>query len=227
MVREARGIVRDRPESVLSRRIVLVAVALLLGLQAVALAAMGHPWICTCGRIRLWWGEVYSPENSQHLFDWYTPSHLIHGMLFVVATTPLRRWGTPVRLLAAVVVEVTWELIENSPPVIERYRSVTMALDYYGDSVVNSLADTVAMMVGFALARSLPVVATLALAVALELVTAWWVRDNLTLNVLMLLWPVDAVRHWQLELAPPSLRGHLDMFSPSPLHLGAIGSRFG
>lgn len=143
-------------------------------------------------------GDVAGPENSQQLADWYTPSHVIHGFLFYgVARLLLRRRPLAARLALAVAIEVAWELAENSPPVIERYRQQALAQGYVGDSIVNSLADTAAMASGFLLARLLPARATIALAVALELAVLWAIRDNLTLNVIQLVHPVEAISRWQ------------------------------
>ena len=172
-----------------------------LGLAVVAAAIllwMGRPPICTCGEVKLWVGEVHGPDNSQHLADWYTPSHIIHGFLFYgLGWLFLRRNPPGDRLLAAVLIEAGWELLENSQWIIDRYRQATMALGYNGDSVLNSVCDIGWMVVGFAIARRLPVKAVVAIAIAFELLTLATVRDNLTLNVLMLVWPIDAIRVWQ------------------------------
>ena len=172
-----------------------------LGLALVAAAIllwMGRPLICTCGEVKLWVSEVNGPDNSQHLADWYTPSHIIHGFLFYgLGWLFLRRNPPGDRLLAAILIEGAWEILENSPMVIDRYREATMALGYTGDSVINSLADMIWMIVGFGVARRLPVSATVAIALAFELLTLIVIRDNLTLNVLMLVAPVEAISNWQ------------------------------
>ncbi|TGX53591.1 DUF2585 domain-containing protein [Sphingomonas gei] len=173
--------------------------ALLLGLAVGAiLLAMDRPPICPCGTIKLWHGAVQSSENSQHLADFYSFSHVIHGFLFYAAAHfalrgRARNWALPI----AVVVEGFWELLENSPIIINRYREATIALGYSGDSIVNSLADVGWMAFGFWVASKLPAWATIALAIGFELMTLALIRDNLTLNVLMLAWPIDAVRTWQ------------------------------
>ncbi|MGK9053219.1 DUF2585 domain-containing protein [Neorhizobium petrolearium] len=179
----------------------LVAALVLFLLQIVVLYAMGRIPICECGYVKLWEGGVNTSGNSQHLSDWYTPSHIIHGFLFYgLGWLILRRAPMTARLSLAVFIEAAWELLENSPLIIDRYRTATMALGYSGDSIVNSAMDTVFMVLGFFAAARLPVWLTVAIAIFFELLTGYIIRDNLTLNVLMLVWPVDAVREWQSAL---------------------------
>jgi len=185
------------------RRAWLVTLVVILALLGILLA-MGRPPICACGTVKLWQGAVQSAENSQHITDWYSASHLIHGLLFYFFAWVLwTRWrlfgGLPARyaLPIAVAFEAFWEVLENSPMIIQRYREATISLGYVGDSIVNSMADVGWMMIGFFLASRLPVWVSIALAIALELLTLILIRDNLTLNVLMLLWPLDSVREWQ------------------------------
>jgi len=186
-----------------NRMTVLVSLGIAL-VTVVILLAMGRPPICECGYVKLWHGQINDAGNSQHISDWYTPSHIIHGMIFYAlgwllftkwgwggANGP--RWG----LVLAVFLESAWEVLENTPMVIDRFRSVTANFGYSGDSVLNSAADIGWMAFGFWLGMKLPVKLTVALALIGEVVAALVVRDNLTLNVIMLLFPVEAIANWQ------------------------------
>jgi len=184
----------------LTRTRILLFVIGLVALQAAILLLMGREPICKCGFVKLWHGVVMSSENSQHISDWYSPSHIIHGFIFYGLLWLASRWvplsfGT--RLILAVGIEAGWEVIENTDWLINRYRGTTVSLDYYGDSIINSVSDTLFMVAGFFLASRLPIWLTLAIAVILELVVGYLIHDNLTLNVLMLLWPVQAILDWQ------------------------------
>ncbi|MBN8951862.1 MULTISPECIES: DUF2585 domain-containing protein [unclassified Rhizobium] len=175
-----------------------IACAVVLLVQIVAEHMMGRVWICTCGYVKLFEPVVKSSGNSQHIADWYTPSHIIHGFLFFGLThLIMRRKPLSMRLFVAMLIESGWELLENSPIIINRYRAATISLDYVGDSILNSAMDAVFMVVGFLFAWRAPVLVTVAIAIFFELLTGWLIRDNLTLNVLMLVWPVDAIKTWQ------------------------------
>jgi hypothetical protein len=175
-----------------------LVVAGIILLSATYLLWIGREPICKCGYVKLWHGQVVSSENSQHISDWYTPSHIIHGFLFFGALWLVaRRLSFGWRLAIATLVECAWEIVENSDAVIERYRTVTISLDYFGDSVLNTVCDVLAMVLGFWLASKLPVWVTVALILLFESVTMWLIRDGLVLNVLMLVWPLDSVAAWQ------------------------------
>jgi hypothetical protein len=185
----------------ISKQFTFLALALWLGIGAILLI-MDRPLICACGSVKFWHGIVQSSENSQHLSDWYTFSHIIHGFLFFGAGYLLRRkWprlfplGTAICL--AIAIEGAWEILENSPVIIDRYREVTMSYGYAGDSIVNSMADIGWMIAGLFLASRLPWKVTLMLALIFEIMTAYLIRDNLTLNILMLATPIEAVKEWQ------------------------------
>lgn len=180
-----------------SRPAAIAAIALIVSAAAIEFAMGRHP-ICTCGTIDLWVASRDSPKTSQMLFDWYSLSHVVHGLLFYAALWLIaRRWPVELRFLSAVVVETAWELIENTPLVIDRYRALTAAIGYSGDSILNSMSDILMMCLGFLAARKLPVWAAVLLLLILELAPLYAIRDNLTLNVWMLLWPNDAIRSWQ------------------------------
>lgn len=180
----------------ISRRSPLAIIAAITALAVIMLLAMQRPPICTCGTVELW-GEV-GPKQSQMLADWYTPSHIVHGFLFyAIGWALMRRQLVQLRLTLAMLVEAAWEIVENTPMVIDRYREATIALGYSGDSVLNSASDILMMAAGFMAARRLPVWASAMIVVVLELVPLIVIRDNLTLNVWMLVAPNDAILNWQ------------------------------
>jgi hypothetical protein len=173
-----------------------IAALLIFAAAAAILTAMGRPPICTCGKVSLW-GPA-GPLQSQMLADWYSPSHIVHGLLFyAILWLVARRTSVERRFLFALFIECLWEVVENTPMVIDRYRTATAALGYSGDSVVNSLSDIAMMALGFLAARRLPLWASILLLFALELVPLIVIRDNLALNVWMLVAPSDAIRAWQ------------------------------
>ena len=185
-----------RAAALATAALVLMALAILL--------AMGRPPICPCGSVKLWHGVVQSNQNSQQVTDWYSFSHVTHGLIMYAVAWLLWVWlglfgGKPARwaLPIAVVVEAAWEIVENTPMIIDRYREVTVSWGYTGDSVVNSISDIGWMIAGFLLASRLPAWVSVLLAVFFELFTLWAIRDNLTLNVVMLFWPLEAIRQWQ------------------------------
>jgi hypothetical protein len=189
----------------------LAITAAIVAAAAVTLFLMGQVPICKCGYVKLWQGVVSSSENSQHVADWYSFSHVIHGFAFYGLLHARRpstgsgrpglaegRWPLGLRLAVAMLLEASWEIFENTDFTINRYRSVTISLDYYGDSVLNSICDMLMMALGFFAASRLPVWVTVALVVGLEAFVGYWIRDNLTLNIIMLMYPLDAIRAWQM-----------------------------
>ena len=186
-----------------------VAAIVLLAVTALLLYLMGRPPICTCGSIDLWVGEPNSSRTSQMLSDWYSLSHIVHGFLFFAGLWLVgRRWPLERRFLVALAIEAAWEIVENTPMIINRYREETAALGYTGDSVLNSMSDIAMMIVGFLLARRLPVWASVAIVLVLELVPLFVIRDNLTLNVWMLLAPNEALKAWQSGGSASALIAH-------------------
>lgn len=178
-----------------------------LGVAAAAGAVeigMGRRILSASGKVMLWVGDINSSECSQQLLDWYSFSHLLHGFLFYCGLYWLnrvvsrKRWPRQWIFLTAVVIEAGWEILENSPIIIERYRQGTIALGYTGDSVLNSMSDIVCCAAGCMLARRLPVWMSVALFVGIEVALAILIRDNLTLNIIMLVWPVEAIKQWQM-----------------------------
>jgi len=180
----------------LSRPRPILALLGVLAIAIVILLSFGRPPICECGTVSLW-GHV-GPEQSQMLADWYSPSHIVHGFLFyALLHVAAPRWPVERRFLVALIVEADWEIFENTPMIIDRYREATIALGYSGDSVLNSMSDILVMALGFWAARRFPLWVSIVVVVLLELIPLLAIRDNLTLNILMLVAPSDAVRTWQ------------------------------
>jgi hypothetical protein len=182
-----------------ARNIVVILVAT-TGL-AVVLWAMNRPLYCTCGSFKFWHADVFSPQVSQHLTDWYTLTHVLHGILFYALIGRLRpNWTLSSCFLLAVGLEASWEVIENTPVVIEYYRNNTMAVEFSGDTIVNSVMDLLAMVAGFDLARQLSPATTTSVFLGTELLTLYVIRDSLLLNILMLVYPLNAIKQWQMAL---------------------------
>lgn len=180
------------------RRSTWLIALMIVGAAAAIELSFGRNPICTCGTVDLWVGARDSPKTSQMLLDWYSLSHIVHGLLFYGALWLIaRRRQVEWRFLAALMVEAGWEVIENTPFVIGRYRATTAALGYSGDSILNSMSDIAMMTLGFLLGRKLPLWTAVALVVLLELIPLFVIRDNLTLNVWQLIAPNDALQGWQ------------------------------
>ncbi len=177
----------------------VLVVSLVVCLMVVLELEMGRPLTYRSGPVRLWTGDVQSDQNSQQIADPYTFTHVVHGAAFY-GLTRLTLGAAPlaVRAVVAITLEAAWEALENTDMVINRYRSATVSLGYYGDSALNSFADVLACLIGFLLARRLPRSATITWVVLVEVVLAFWIRDNLTLNILMLIHPIKAIQQWQL-----------------------------
>jgi hypothetical protein len=168
--------------------------------HALILYFLGQPPICECGYVKFWEGHVFSQGNSQHIADWYTFSHVIHGLLFyALAKFLFPKAPFAVRLLLAVGIESAWEVTENTPMVINHYRQQALAVGYVGDSVLNSFMDAIWMIVGFFLASRLPVWVSVGLMVAMELLVLYFIRDNLTLNIINLIHPFEFINKWQVK----------------------------
>ena len=175
--------------------------AIIMFVAAIAEHINGRIYICKCGFVKLWEGSVNSSGNSQQIADWYSLSHIIHGFIFYgFAQLLFRRWTLSAKLALATFIECSWEVFENSSFIINRYREATISLDYFGDSILNSMWDVAFMILGFYAASRIPVRVTIGLAIAMELLALYVIRDNLTLNIVMLLHPIEAIRNWQAAL---------------------------
>jgi hypothetical protein len=174
------------------------AIVLVLIGTVILLRSQGRLWLCSCDYLLLWSGDPWGPDNSQHLLDPYSFTHLIHGFLLCgLLALAVPKLSVAWRLWLAISIEAVWELIENSEFVIQRYREETAALGYHGDTIVNSFGDLLACGLGFLLAQQLGFRRTFAVFVLTEVALAILIRDNLTLNVVMLIHPIEAIKEWQ------------------------------
>ena len=176
----------------------IIATLITLGVTAITQYSFGRVIICKCGYIKFWQTAVWSSENSQHLTDWYTFSHIIHGFAFYYFGKLFKKLSLFQTFLLALFIEAAWEIVENSSFIINRYRESTISLDYYGDSIINSLMDIMGMVLGFYMARKLPVWVIIVLIILMEVVVGFLIRDNLFFNILMLLYPLEVVKKWQM-----------------------------
>jgi hypothetical protein len=192
-----------KSEAIFRYRWIIVGFAGVLVLLAGIELAMGRSFFGPDGKPGLWESNIWSSENSQRFADPYSFSHIVHGILFygflwlIARKLPVRR-----RFLIALVIEAGWEILENSPLIINRYREATISLGYVGDSVFNSMSDALMMSLGFLFAWRMRIWVTILAVVVMEVGCAFWVRDNLTLNIIMLIHPVEAIKQWQLAGAP-------------------------
>ena len=183
---------------IFSKRAWLWGGGALLLIQAGALFLLDQPAMCTCGYLRVWEGAVLSIGNSQHLTDWYTFSHIIHGFVFYLLIWFLfPRAPITLRFLLALGIEVGWEIAENTPFIINHYREQALAQGYVGDSIINSISDSLAMIGGFVLAWRLPIIYTILLALAFEFLAGFFIHDNLVLNILNFIHQFEFIREWQ------------------------------
>jgi hypothetical protein len=188
---------RDGVAKISPAKLMLVGGGLVV-LQALGLLALGQPPICTCGYVKFWHGIVQSDQNSQQIADWYTFSHIIHGIAFYFVLWLIApKSSVWLRFAIAITVEVSWEILENTPMIIDRYRESALAQGYVGDSVINSIFDTLAAALGFFIARTFPVWLTVVLVVVFEVFVGYMIRDNLTLNIIQLLFPSETISNWQ------------------------------
>jgi hypothetical protein len=165
----------------------------------IALKLEGRSWWCPAGDLWPWSWEIWTQHNSQHVIDPYSFTHVLHGILeFWILGLLFPRFKFGWRLLIAVFIESSWEVAENSSYVINRYREETISLDYFGDSIINSISDIICCAAGFAIANKLRFWRSLALFIATELILIFTIHDSLIINIIMLIWPSDAIKNWQM-----------------------------
>lgn len=190
-------------KATINLRILYLAAFLAAVLIGVTLYIWGQPLICTCGYIKLWVGSVFSSGNSQHIADWYSLSHIVHGMLIVlIGRLFLPKLSFQVLLIIAIVTGAAWEIVEHTDWVLNKFRAATLYQGYRGDSVINAVADYLWMLGGFFFAHAVRTLWIVVVIIAMEIVAALVARDCLTLTTLMVLYPIDAVEQWQQELNP-------------------------
>jgi hypothetical protein len=176
-----------------------LAIAAVLIATVLFLRTEGRLWICSCGRLSVWSGQICSADNSQQFLDPYSFTHILHGFLYAwLLLLIVPRLTAAWQFWCAVTLGSLWELLENSDFIINRYRTETAALGYQGDTVVNSLGDILCCMLGFIIARRLGFRRSLLVFVGSELVLLIWIRDSLLLEILMLIRPVGALKAWQM-----------------------------
>ena len=187
--------------SVQRRQLLAAAMVLILVFTVIGLRSLGRLWLCSCGEVYLWAGDINSAHNSQHFFDPYSLTHLLHGLgFFWVLTAVAGRMSAEFRVGLAVLMESVWEVVENTSFVINRYREATIALGYTGDTVLNSVSDIAVCTGGFLLATYMGWRRSIILFAATEIALAVWIRDGLLLNIVMLIHPIEAIRSWQVGL---------------------------
>lgn len=183
-----------------SNRSATMSIAILFLIATVVLWTQGRVWWCQAGDMLPWSWDIWTTHNSQHIVDPYAFTHVLHGVLeFWLIGLVFRRMPLAWRLVLAVAIEGTWEVAENSAFIIERYRTVTLSLDYFGDSIINSLADMVCCATGFAIAYKLRFWKSLALFLTTEAILIVWIRDSLLINIVMLIYPIEALKVWQMS----------------------------
>lgn len=181
----------------------LLFALIIIAIMTIILHLEGRISICECGYVKLWYNQIVTPEDSQHLFDWYAFTHVLHGLaiyfiLWVIDRK--KKLNIKTKFLIAVGIAAGWEILENSPMIIDRYRAATISLNYYGDSIINSIGDVISMSLGFWFAHKMKIWYSIVLFILIESVLAYIIRDNLTINIVMLIHPIEAIKFWQQGL---------------------------